>query len=88
MEKEKYTKSKIVDSIVGLLIKNPKLTDKIMGERSHFDRDLKLNNDEIKNLVTDLEKKFKIRITSNVTVFAREIGQLAFYIENQLRGDQ
>lgn len=74
-----------VNIIIGFLKSNSRLAKVPMDESSHFDRDLNLSNAEVKKLLIDLENHYHFRITSNVTVFARQVSQLAFYIESQVK---
>lgn len=78
------TKEKIMETLIGILKKRSRFRDMAIHEKTHFGRDLNLDREELATFIREVEKTYQLSITSNVIVFVREIGQLAFYIESQI----
>lgn len=77
-------KEKIAETMILILKKQERFKDITITEKSQFDRDLRLGKKEFSEFIREVEITFHLDITSNVTVFMREIGQLAYYIESQI----
>lgn len=83
-ETTQTTKEKILETIIGILRKQKRFNNLEITEKTHFDRDLKVNALEISKFSRELELSFGIQITSNTMVFLRDMESLVFYIDTQI----
>lgn len=84
LKNTKSTREKIITTLQKLLQEQSRFSQVQISESTHFDRDLHLTQNELKNFIQSVEITFEITITSNALVFIREIGQLVFYLESKI----
>lgn len=78
------TKEKILETIIGILKKQKRFNGLEITEKTHLDRDLKMNATEISKFGRGIELSFEIQITSNAMIFLRDMESLVFYVDTQL----
>jgi acyl carrier protein len=78
------SKEEILERIIEILKKQKRFKDLKITEKTHLDRDLKMNASEISEFSRGIEISFGVQITSNTMVFLRDIESLVFYIQTQI----
>ncbi len=78
------SKEEILETIIEILKKQKRFKDLKIKEKTHLDRDLKMNASEISEFSRGIEISFGVQITSNTMVFLRDIESLVFYIQTQI----
>lgn len=78
------TKEKILETVIGILKKQKRFQNLEITEKTHLDRDLKINATETSKFGRGIELSFGIQITSNTMVFLRDMESLVFYIDTQI----
>jgi acyl carrier protein len=78
------SKEEILERIIEILKKQKRFKDLKIKEKTHLDRDLKMNASEISEFSRGIEISFGVQITSNTMVFLRDIESLVFYIQTQI----
>jgi acyl carrier protein len=78
------SKEEILETIIGILKKQKRFKDLKIKEKTHLDRDLKMNASEISEFPRRIEVSFGFQITSNTMVFLRDIESMVFYVHTQI----